>query len=98
MPAQSNMQRNTESYAQKRAQDGAMQQTSQGMQKATLFFCVFTSGLLTVFAWLMTEISHSPWGLLGAAIIVMTLTVQQSMRKPVTAALVNASDLSRGAA
>lgn len=94
---------NTDSYSNSNGNSNPVSNAVEipvpGMQKATLLFCVFTSGLLAVFAWLMTEINHSPWGLVGAAVVVLTLTAQQVMRKP-QSAVVDASGIiesSRGA-
>ena len=53
------------------------------MHKATLFFCVMSSGVLLLLAWLMTQINHTPWGLIGASGIILVLTAQQFIRKPV---------------
>lgn len=54
------------------------------MQKATLFFCVFTTALLLALAFVMNQIGHTPWGLIGAAILAFALTAQQMLRKPRT--------------
>lgn len=90
MPAQDNVQNNMTNHSAQNATNNAThnakqsvkQATGQAMQKTTLFFCVVTSGLLALFGWLMTAINHSPWGLVGAAVVVLTLTAQQAIRKP----------------
>ena len=55
-----------------------------GIHKVTLIFCIFTTALLLSLAFAMSQIGHSPWGLTGAAILVVVLTVQQMLRKPST--------------
>lgn len=100
MSAPDNVKNKAENNTVSNAGQNAGQSAIQEMQKATLFFCVFTSGLLGVFAWLMTHINHSPWGLVGAAVVVITLTAQQAIRKPQSAVIVSSdggSNLSRGA-
>jgi len=59
------------------------------MSKMVLFFCLFTSVALLCLAWAVTQINHTPWGLVTAAILVLGLTAQQLLTSTKSSEVIN---------